>query len=769
MNDLMMRLSPLRICLALLAALALAQPARAQGGPDPEYIRQLAVDRLMKSVCWIHQGDKHGTGWVVDAKKRLIITNQHVASGKNPYLVHFPVRKQGEPKEWENDPDVYLQKIPAIEAKVLDADRNNDLALLELASLPQESVALEIAKEAAPQGATLHTIGGVTKGAGGLWSYTHGTVRSHARGDLANGGKTDLLEAQMPFNQGNSGGPIIDNHGRLVAVVEGYRVGVRDVSIGVAAERVQLWYQQAQRLADPTDPYSIYRQARDLLEAGEWEQSLPLLETAIQKEKEPLAAKEYTEHRELAWKQLAKLELGRFGLLADSLGVGLVKEHAGDKLKALMSATEEEKEPAKIWGQLKKCRIELERTKVDILLTAADRAVAKGSPNAALQHYEAAARLEPQNAIIPAAFCKIVAQHPSAFFAQAALQLNRVQDKGDRALLTVALAQRELAEGKVEQSQKRVAEAVHVVNSNLGPKIRILNTWWMIKELIAMQETDAAKQVLKHFLDRQDPDRNGQELGKGRGADGRVFHIAFAAGMAARLGDAQLEQRAEAMFNRCLRLYRLGGQKFDLRPALASLFPPKLEAIKLVVQGKYDEALESASRGRMRSTWLIFATAIAIEDLPQGKTDAIRQAWGKWKQRENNARWGLTEDVIQEIATWYGGGRGFDSDFQLIDDTLDAVDLKVQPAGSCKPAGFDFEFRRAAPRENWLVRGDKTYYGLNTLREVDLVARDATKQPAEIFDLYRSAAREAPAIQAARLMGLVEWAKAKQQAEEAKP
>jgi hypothetical protein len=95
-----------------------------------------------------------------------------------------------------------------------------------------------------------------------LWDFTGGSVRQVSRRHLANGGIASVVETDMPFNKGNSGGPVVNDRGVLVAVVEGYRTDARLVSLTVAVDEVRGYLSRCDRLVEPTT-------ARDFLDRGD--------------------------------------------------------------------------------------------------------------------------------------------------------------------------------------------------------------------------------------------------------------------------------------------------------------------------------------------------------------------------------------------------------------------------------------------------------------------------------------------------------------------
>ncbi|MBN2023669.1 MAG: hypothetical protein JW809_12860 [Pirellulales bacterium] len=81
-------------------AAAGSAPAAKQAEPRPALSPQDVYRRLLKSTAWLRyvvegEGSHEGTGWVVDAKKRLLVTNEHVVTGVDEIEVYFPATKNG--------------------------------------------------------------------------------------------------------------------------------------------------------------------------------------------------------------------------------------------------------------------------------------------------------------------------------------------------------------------------------------------------------------------------------------------------------------------------------------------------------------------------------------------------------------------------------------------------------------------------------------------------------------------------------------------------
>ncbi len=199
--------------------------------------------------CAGEDGVHSGTGWIVDAEQRLIITNHHVVEEFLDCSIYFPEFQDG---KLVTDPYESIVAERAHHAKVIDVAADYDLALIQLDdALPEGVVALEIASEPGNPGDNIHSVAGNTVGSQSLWTYSTGHIRQFVRGTMANDHEAMLLESDMATNQGNSGGPVVNDAGQVVAVVEGHRTDARLVSIYIGLESLLEYLSDAVRCVDP--------------------------------------------------------------------------------------------------------------------------------------------------------------------------------------------------------------------------------------------------------------------------------------------------------------------------------------------------------------------------------------------------------------------------------------------------------------------------------------------------------------------------------------
>jgi HEAT repeat protein/S1-C subfamily serine protease len=203
---------------------------------------QSVYKHLLKSSVLIlakhPMGLAQGTGTLIDAQNRLVITNHHVAGESNEIIVFFPLYRQGKLVAGREDYGKLLQSQAQNlnRARVVAKDVRRDLALLQIDRVPQGIEALAIAKKSTEPGLAVHSMGN-PGASGGLWVYTSGTVRQvyhmHWRSDQVTQHEAVVVETQSPTNPGDSGGPLVNTRGELVGVTQGSRSGAQLVSIFV--------------------------------------------------------------------------------------------------------------------------------------------------------------------------------------------------------------------------------------------------------------------------------------------------------------------------------------------------------------------------------------------------------------------------------------------------------------------------------------------------------------------------------------------------------
>jgi S1-C subfamily serine protease len=147
----------------------------------------------------VQQRDGSGTGFVVDAKKGIVITNLHVIRGAHKMHIYFDDSK-------------------AYEARVLGYDDEYDVAVLQIIEPPADLVEIRFADSSRLEvGQGVLAIGnpfGLNRTlTSGIISSLERVVKTPA-GSVMKG----LIQTDAAINPGNSGGPLLDLDGRVIGI-----------------------------------------------------------------------------------------------------------------------------------------------------------------------------------------------------------------------------------------------------------------------------------------------------------------------------------------------------------------------------------------------------------------------------------------------------------------------------------------------------------------------------------------------------------------------
>jgi S1-C subfamily serine protease len=206
--------------------------------------------RTLRGTTWIlgirnNEGAASGTGVLIDAKHRWVITNYHVAGEANRILVFFPRFREGKLIAERSEYQDLLRRGAGIPAKVLYRDQRRDLVLLELESVPHGAETIHLAKSSPVPGQRVHSVGNPGK-SGALWLYTQGTVRQvyEKKWRVRDGNSTlefsaRVVETQSPTNPGDSGGPLVNDQGDLVGITQGMATDASLLSLFIDVSEVK--------------------------------------------------------------------------------------------------------------------------------------------------------------------------------------------------------------------------------------------------------------------------------------------------------------------------------------------------------------------------------------------------------------------------------------------------------------------------------------------------------------------------------------------------
>ena len=236
----MIRSTPCFASLAII--LAVSAPVTAQ---------ENVYKKGLKSTVWIVQvvgreGNRvslrTGSGSLIDAKQKLILTNYHVVEDIPDVTVCFPqFDKQG---KLIPEKDKYRELLSQIglKGRVIAKDSTRDLAIVQLPKetpLPRDTPALRLANESPDPGVRVHSIGspGISEA---LFNYTDGAVKSVAHKEWKAMHRPNdpnplqlsarVITTSSGTNKGDSGGPLMNDKAELIGVTQGGSFGGGDAN-----------------------------------------------------------------------------------------------------------------------------------------------------------------------------------------------------------------------------------------------------------------------------------------------------------------------------------------------------------------------------------------------------------------------------------------------------------------------------------------------------------------------------------------------------------
>jgi peroxiredoxin len=191
----------------------------ADGQPLKKLSRGEIIDRADRSVALIDTSSGtearavFGSGFLIDGRG-WVATNWHVIQGASNARVKF-----------RNGTEIEAQGLVAV-------DEEADIAVLKLPSLPEDATPLELGPAAPPrQGDSVSAIGHpqgfnftVTEGIVSAVRTTSELPREYAA-FLRAGEDTVWIQTSAAISGGNSGGPLLDEYGRVVGINTWVAVG----------------------------------------------------------------------------------------------------------------------------------------------------------------------------------------------------------------------------------------------------------------------------------------------------------------------------------------------------------------------------------------------------------------------------------------------------------------------------------------------------------------------------------------------------------------
>jgi S1-C subfamily serine protease len=189
-------------------------------------------DRLAP-CAWVRvENDGAGTGFLIDVAHKRLVTCRHVVADRTQVDVFFPWRRDGQlvtgRQEYLGNRKGLRDRGLLVTGRVVKTSNELDLALVEVATLPPGVQAVRLAP-LPPTGEVLHVVGNRLD-LETLWNVTAGPVRTHGRlleGYFWRGQKlaanAETIIAQLPIDEGDSGGPVFNTQGEVVGMATALR------------------------------------------------------------------------------------------------------------------------------------------------------------------------------------------------------------------------------------------------------------------------------------------------------------------------------------------------------------------------------------------------------------------------------------------------------------------------------------------------------------------------------------------------------------------
>lgn len=227
---------------ALLAVGSLAVAAK------PSLADPGIYERLVDSAVMIRvPGVSAGSGTVIDAQNKLVITNYHVVGEADEAEVYFAAFDgNGELVKARTDYYTHAKTLQsqglAMMGKVVARWASKDLALVKLPELPADAVAIPLASQAVAPGEAVHSVG-CPGASDALWVYSPGQARmvSQQLFSYSDGQRVEarIIDMTSPINPGDSGSGMVNARGELVGVVCGNNGKGRLLSMAVDLTEVK--------------------------------------------------------------------------------------------------------------------------------------------------------------------------------------------------------------------------------------------------------------------------------------------------------------------------------------------------------------------------------------------------------------------------------------------------------------------------------------------------------------------------------------------------
>ena len=239
---------------------------------------------LLKSTAFIVVSGGRGSGWIVDRKRKLVITNHHVVEQSRTAKVYFPVRESNGEEQVVGERERYVNEFTPFMGTVFLNDSRRDLAVIKLDRLPEECEAIPLADDNPQPGEPVYSVG--NPGASdAVFVFATGSVRQTYRKQMTYESNqevdAEVIESQSPINPGDSGGPVVDGEGKLVGVVAATSPKGELFTYFISVREVKALMREVDELWAPKTAEQFYRRGMQYYHRADYKQAIENFEAAI--------------------------------------------------------------------------------------------------------------------------------------------------------------------------------------------------------------------------------------------------------------------------------------------------------------------------------------------------------------------------------------------------------------------------------------------------------------------------------------------------------
>ena len=170
-------------------------PQFPEGSPFEDFFEEFMDRRGMQGMPMVPEASL-GSGFVIDAEKGLIITNNHVIRDAEEVRVTF------------HDDET-------VDAEIIGRDEKTDIAVLKVDPTKKKLTAVKFGNSDIMRVGDWVLAIGNPFGLGG--TVTAGIISARAR-DINAGPYDDFIQTDASINRGNSGGPMFDLNGEVIGI-----------------------------------------------------------------------------------------------------------------------------------------------------------------------------------------------------------------------------------------------------------------------------------------------------------------------------------------------------------------------------------------------------------------------------------------------------------------------------------------------------------------------------------------------------------------------